>query len=127
MAIFKCPRITTPQRVSLLLEQSEIVYDTDAQVFYGGDGVTQGGFPIGQGVGQKTELIEISDQMILEKGLFLQSAPTIQGSVLLEFINGTRQLYGIDFVVQSSTNFLTWDGLGLDGFIEKDDIIFLQY
>lgn len=82
--------------------------------------------PPGAGFG-KAELVKITDQMISEKGFFLKSGLTIPEIIILEFINGTRQIYGIDFVVLESTNFLTWEGLGLDSFIQKDDIIFLQY
>lgn len=43
MAIFKAPRITTADRIALVLGLSEIVYDTDLNGFFGGDGVTAGG------------------------------------------------------------------------------------
>lgn len=127
MAIFRAPRITSSQRSGLLLSTSEVVYDTDQKIFYGGDGETVGGFPIGSGVGQKSELIELTEQMISDKGFVLQSTPLFLGQISLEFINGTRQIYGIDFVVNLSTKFLSWDGLGLDGFVEQGDVVFVTY
>jgi len=43
MAIFRVPRITTPLRSGLLLQEGEIVFDTDLKKFFGGDGITIGG------------------------------------------------------------------------------------
>lgn len=43
MAIFRVPRITTPLRSGLLLQEGEIVFDTDLKKFFGGDGITVGG------------------------------------------------------------------------------------
>lgn len=51
MAILRVPRITTAQRLPLVLLDGEVVFDTDEVMFYGGDGATPGGFPIGSGVG----------------------------------------------------------------------------
>ena len=47
MASIRLPRITTAQRTALVLSLGEIVYDTDNNSFYGGDGSTSGGFLIG--------------------------------------------------------------------------------
>jgi hypothetical protein len=49
MAILRVPRITTAQRASLLLLEGEIVFDVDEAKFYGGDGITVGGFQICSG------------------------------------------------------------------------------
>jgi hypothetical protein len=46
MAIFKCPRITTEQRLSLVITEAEIVFDVDEKKYYGGDSITLGGIPI---------------------------------------------------------------------------------
>jgi hypothetical protein len=43
VAILKVPRIATALRENLLLEEAEIVFDTDLKKFFGGDGVTLGG------------------------------------------------------------------------------------
>jgi hypothetical protein len=127
MAIFRAPRISSVQRLALLLSSSEIVYDTDHKLFYGGDGDTVGGFPIGSGVGQKFETVELTEQMILDKGFMLQFTPLSIDQISFDFVNGTRQIYGIDFVVNLSTKFLSWDGLGLDGFAEEGDVVFMTY
>lgn len=51
MGKFLAPSITTADRTGLVLDQREVVYDTDLDKFYGGDGVTSGGFEIGSGGG----------------------------------------------------------------------------
>jgi hypothetical protein len=47
MGKFLAPKITTTDRTALTLDDGEIVYDTDLQEFYYGDGVTAGGVLIG--------------------------------------------------------------------------------
>ncbi len=42
-SIFKPPPITTVQRQALVLESGELVFDTDQQAAYWGDGATLGG------------------------------------------------------------------------------------
>jgi len=50
MASIKLPRITTAQRTGITLLLGEIVYDTDLDKFFGGDGSTVGGFEIGSNI-----------------------------------------------------------------------------
>lgn len=46
MAVWKVPRITTAARVTLTPGAGELIYDTDQQAYYGGDGATAGGIPL---------------------------------------------------------------------------------
>lgn len=46
MAKFKLPQLTTAQRTGLVLDAREIVYDTDLNVLYYGDGTTSGGLSL---------------------------------------------------------------------------------
>lgn len=46
MAKFKLPQLTTAQRIVLVLDAREIVYDTDLNVLYYGDGSTLGGLSL---------------------------------------------------------------------------------
>lgn len=46
MAILRVPRITTALRQTLLLQEAELVFDTDLKKFFGGDGLTVGGVEI---------------------------------------------------------------------------------
>lgn len=125
MAIFKTPRITTSQRESLLLEVGEIVYDTDQNVFYGGNGSTLGGFLIGQGIGQVTSNITLTATDIVNKYITLTTTPITPNSVTLVPVGGIQQINGTDFEVVG--NELRWDGLGLDGFLEVNDVLIVQH
>lgn len=125
MAVFRVPRITTLQRSSLLLQIGEVVYDTDQNVFYGGDGVTAGGFLIGQGVGVVVSNITLTATDILNKYVVLSTTPLIPSSVTLTPAGGIEQINGIDFEVVG--NQLRWDGKGLDGFLEINDVLIIQH
>ncbi len=46
MAKFKLPQLTTAQRTGLTLDAREIVYDTDEEILYYGDGSTAGGLSL---------------------------------------------------------------------------------
>lgn len=125
MAIFKVPRITTIDRVDLLLQVGEIVYDIDSDIFYGGDGVSLGGFPIGSNSGSRVERKHITPQNIIDKYVTLDKTPALPNGVIVDMINGIKQINGIDFEVIG--NKISWDGLGLDGFIDDTDILLIQY
>ena len=125
MAIFKAPRITTAQRLTLVLEASEIVYDESLKLMFSGDGITLGGVPIGYGVAKNIYNVTITNQMITDKQLSLPAIPLYPGQVTLEFFCGTQQINGIDFQVQN--NEVNWNSLGLDGFIEEDDVVIIYY
>ena len=47
MGKFLAPRITTSDRSSLTPDAAEILYDTDLEQYFGGDGSTLGGIPLG--------------------------------------------------------------------------------
>lgn len=125
MAIFKAPRITEVQRMGLVLDASEVVYDTTVKSFFGGDGLTLGGFPIGKGIGTNVDNVILSQQNIDEKKVSLSSAPAVPGAVTLLPVGGIPQVNGIDFEVVG--NELSWDGLGLDNFLELGEQIIIQY
>ena len=113
MAIFKVPRITTIQRLTLLLEVSEIVYDTDQNIFYGGNGIENGGFPIGSGINSSTNVTEImtlTQENIDNKEVVLNSIPVIPESVQLTPNGGIPQINGVD--LQVNLNILTRNSLG---------------
>ena len=125
MAIFKAPRITTSEREQVIFELSEIVFDIDNQLFYTGDDVTLGGKIINAGIGKKVKTHTITQQNVLDGYLILDTTPQNSNEVELEFINGTSQVLGVDFSV--SGNLLHWNGLGLDNFIEENDILIIRY
>ena len=125
MAIFKVPRITQTQRTNLILEQAEVVFDTDLKIYFGGDGTTTGGVPLAKGGGQIVELFTLTSIDILNKQIELSKSPLDAGSVKLIPQGGIEQINGIDFSVQN--NILRWDGFGLDNFLEAGDIITVTY
>lgn len=127
MAIFKAPRIQTSQRSTLVLQKAELVYDLDQNVFYGGNGIQFGGFPIGSGVGGSTvtQIVTLTAQNILDKQIILDKVPVLPETVKLSPNNGIPQINGIDF--QVNLNILSWDGLGLDGVFEENDILIIEY
>jgi hypothetical protein len=51
MGVFKLPRITTTDRLTITPALGELLYDTDTDAVYKGDGVTVGGVLIGIGGG----------------------------------------------------------------------------
>ena len=125
MAIFKVPRITTQQRQGVILQVGEIVYDTDQEVFYGGDDSTMGGFLIGQNSGDIVERIELQEQDIFNKFVRLSDTPIISQNVIVTPEGGITQIYGIDYSVSGDR--LVWDELGLEGVLEQGDILIIQY
>lgn len=46
MSIWKVPRVTTAQRLTITPEESEVLYDTTSKTYWGGDGITVGGVPL---------------------------------------------------------------------------------
>lgn len=125
MAIFKVPRINTEQREGIILQVGEIVYDTDQEVFYGGDDSTMGGFLIGQNSGDIVEKIELQEQDIFNKFIRLSNTPIISQNVILTPEGGITQIYGMDYLV--SGNRLIWNELGLEGVLEQGDVLIIQY
>ncbi len=125
MAIFKVPRISTSQRMGLLLEVGEIVYDTDQNSFYGGNSVSNGGFLIGSNSGFIVERIPLIQTDIDNKFVTLASTPLIASAVVVTPEGGPMQINGVDFTIVG--NQLRWDGLGLDNFLDITDVLVVQY
>ena len=155
MAILRVPRITTTQRVGLLLLDGEIVYDTDKLKFYGGDGATLGGVPIGVGIPDggdqgdllakassvdfdtewvsqdslsqdwQTEAFTLTENHILEKKIALQYPPKSAQAVRFLPDGGPEQRLGVDYIVSGSE--IIWNGLTLDGFLEIGETIRVIY
>jgi hypothetical protein len=124
MAVVRLPRITSQKRSDLVLSESEMVYDIDTRAFYGGDGVNAGGFLVGQS-GLHTERITLSQENLNNKCVVLSKAPAMPNSVMLTPEEGIPQVNGIDFTVEG--NVLSWDGLGLDNFLEINEVLVIQY
>lgn len=75
MAIFRVPRITTSLRSGLLLQEAEIVFDTDLKKFFGGDGITVGGIELCYCSGETVDGIittENGDGLLTENGSYIE-------------------------------------------------------
>jgi len=126
MAILRVPKITTLQRLEIILSDSEIVYDSDLKRYFGGDNVRLGGFPIGEGAEPYVETITINQDNIDQKKITLQNQSTNFNKTRFTFINGTTQLLNIDYEFTDSFT-ISWNNLGLDNFIEVGDVILIEY
>jgi hypothetical protein len=124
MAIFKAPRITSQQRISILFDASEIVFDVDESVFYGGNGIDFGGFRIGEGSSGSVYNYTLINEDIINKFIVLPIEPYRPINVRLNVVGGIEQVNGIDFSV--SGDILSWNGLGLDNFLEANDTLIIQ-
>jgi hypothetical protein len=125
MAIFKAPKVTTAQRNALTLDVSELVYDIDQKAFYGGDGSTQGGFLVGESSGFIVEKIQLTQDDINNKYVTLAQTPLVPSAVIIDISGGTSQLNGIDYEIIG--NKVSWNELGLDGFLDNTDVLIVQY
>lgn len=71
------------------------------------------------------EKFELSTTDVNLKQVQLNKAPTNPSSVVVFPQGGIPQFSGIDFVV--TDNILSWNNLGLDGFLQQGETIFVQY
>lgn len=126
MAIFKVPKITTAQRLLLVLDDAEVVFDTNTKVYFGGDGSTYGGFPIGQGAATQTEIFTLTATDIANKYVALATNPSSVNIVSVLPEGGIPQIPSVDFTIISG-NLLSWNGLGLDNFLEEGETIVVSY
>lgn len=127
MAILKVPRLDTFTRENLVLEQSEIVFDIDLNIFFGGDGETQGGIELGSkgGVRFYREKITLNSDQVQSGIILLDRLPDSPDSVRLIPQNGIEQDYNEDFEV--SGNQLIFKDKGLDGFLEVGETVYIYY
>jgi len=70
-----------------------------------------------------TETIHIDQTMISAKGLFLRFSPVSE--VFLNILGGTSQKQNVDFHL--TTNFLSWDALGMEPLMDTSTVVSVQY
>jgi hypothetical protein len=74
----------------------------------------------------QVEKITVTQQMVDDKGIHLSILPLNPSAVQLSFVGGVGdQDNGEDFSV--SGDFVSWDGLGLEGFVEVGDVLKIRY
>jgi hypothetical protein len=69
--------------------------------------------------------VTVTAQNVSDKFLVLPYTPVLPDEVIIVPAGGIQQLSGIDFEV--SGNILSWDTLGLDGFLEINDVLIVQH
>ena len=72
-----------------------------------------------------TVQVTLTAQQISNKEIILTITPSVPGAVTLVPEGGIPQVNGIDFEV--SGNILSWEGLGLEGFLELGELLIIQY
>jgi len=72
------------------------------------------------------EYITISAGDISNKYTTLAQTPITPEDTMLDIIGGGAQLYTTDYTVVSGT-LLNWNGLGIDGILEADDVMRVSY
>lgn len=70
--------------------------------------------------------VVLTAQNILEKSITLASAPKNPSQVIVTPEGGPAQVYATDFTIVDA-NKVTWSGLGLDGFLEAGERLFISY
>lgn len=75
--------------------------------------------------GFEDDVQTLSAQNILDKNFQLSNIPADPSKVVVIPDGGIPQRNGVDFAV--SQNVLYWNGLGLDGFLEENDVLYIRY
>lgn len=75
--------------------------------------------------GFRSYRITLTPQMISDGFLVLPYIPVNPDEVIVVPAGGIQQLNGIDYEVTG--NILSWTGLGLDNFLEANDVLIIQH
>jgi len=73
----------------------------------------------------KLEIIQLSATDILNKQVTLTTTPVNPDAVIVIPQGGIPQFPNVDFGVVG--NVLSWDSLGLDGFLEENEYLYIQF
>jgi hypothetical protein len=71
------------------------------------------------------EVLDVTAQVLSEKKLILSHLPVANSGVILIPDGGVPQRQGVDFIVAG--NEVSFDGLGLDGFLEEGEQVYFYY
>jgi hypothetical protein len=77
------------------------------------------------GIGANVEIFNLTEEDIETKKVHLSGIPQNSLNVELTPYGGLSQRNGVDYTV--SGNMITWDGLGLDSFLDITDTIVIRY
>lgn len=73
----------------------------------------------------RIETITLTAQHIFNKKFPLSNVPQEPLKLELTPIGGVPQVYGIDYAYENGN--VSWDGLGLDGFLELNEQVIVRY
>jgi hypothetical protein len=109
---WKLPRLTTVERLTITPEQSEIMYDTDLDVVFTGDGVTVGGIPLSTSVASfshtHTQAVA-SATWTINHGLGYKPSVTV-------FDSANEEWWGTVNHVDDDNLTITFNGLSFSGY-----------
>lgn len=71
------------------------------------------------------EILTLTHSNIISKSVMLEGTPLNPGNVVVTPIGGPVQIINVDYTVWN--NSLSWDGYGLDTFLEAGDKLVVQY
>jgi hypothetical protein len=75
--------------------------------------------------GFRSYVVVITQQNLINKNIVLPYTPVNPDEVAIKPVGGIEQVNGVDFEVNN--NVLTWDNLGLDNFLEENDVLIVQH
>lgn len=75
--------------------------------------------------GFRSYTVELTQQNIINKYIILPNTPASPDEVAVKPVGGVEQVNGIDYRVVG--NILSWNGLGLDNFLEEHDVLIVQH
>lgn len=75
--------------------------------------------------GFRSYSLSLTQQNINDKFVTLPYTPVEPTDLVLDIKNGIKQINGVDFEVTG--NILSWNGLGLDNFLEEHDVLIIQH
>lgn len=103
------------------------MFDTNLGIFFGGDGITQGGIELGSqgGIRIFQEIFTITQDNINDGTLVLARQPISPSTTSLVPIGGPPQVYSVDFEVIGDV--VSFVGLGLENFLEVGERLIITY
>lgn len=73
----------------------------------------------------RSQVVTLTAQMILDKEFTIVETLQAGQAILLIPKNGPAQVKNLDYTVSGQT--ISWNGLGLDGILEENDILVVYY
>lgn len=116
-----------------LTDETEVTTPTSGQVAIFADDIDKVGVKNSSGTvsyftginAVQSEIITLSSGMITAKQVTLVGTPKTNQGVLVVPKNGPPQVQDLDYTISGQV--VSWDGLGMDGVLEENDILAVYY